>query len=369
MKKKPNNNLVRDRHEPATMPSRWSTTCFSATMSRRKFFRYFGAAAGAATVASAGWGTRTVFAKKTERLVLRLSWLPTGNNAPYYLARDMGLWEKNGLDVDIRAGTGSGDTAKIVGLGRDEFGALDSATMLQSRVKGISIKMIGMHLYKHPMSLMSKSKLGIKEPKDLIGKSVAITAGAANAKLLPPFLAKHGIDIKQVKIRHLPWSGYIPALLEDKIDVAAIWTIQYLPPLKKRGFVEGKNLNVMRISDWGFDNLMNEGFATSDNFISKKADLVKRFLHPCYEAIREAQKDPDKALASFKKANPISDEDQAREQLMVSFAMMKSPEATANKHGWMSKKKWAWMQDLFFDLKIIEKKLPVDEFYTNRFLA
>jgi NitT/TauT family transport system substrate-binding protein len=369
MNRKKDRNRISAKTEAAVPdPCRERTTSEGA-ISRRKFIRVFGAAAGAATLASTGWGTRYVFAQKKIHLVLRLSWLPTGSYAPFYLAKDMGLWDKQGLDVDVQPGTGSGDTAKTVGLGRDDFGNLDAGTLLQSRVRGIPLKMIGMHLYKHPMSLMSKSKLGIKEPKDLIGKSVGVTAGAANAQLLPPFLAMHRIDMKQVTVRHLPWSGYIPALLEDKIDAAAIWTLQYLPPLKKRGLVEGENLNVMRISDWGFDKLMGQGFATSDGVIAKKADLVKRFLPPCYEALREAMRDPDKAMAIHKKANPESDQEVGKEELMISFDMMKSPEGAAKTLGWMAKEKWAWIQDLLFDLKIIDKKLAADDFFTNRFLG
>ena len=45
------------------------------------------------------------------------SWIPEGPNLFAYVARDKGFWKKNGLDVSVARGSGSGAAAQAVGAG------------------------------------------------------------------------------------------------------------------------------------------------------------------------------------------------------------------------------------------------------------
>ena len=60
---------------------------------------------------------------------LRLDFLPSGEYCAYYSAKEAGLWAKNGLDVEIRSGTGSLESCKLVALGREGFAIADASTI------------------------------------------------------------------------------------------------------------------------------------------------------------------------------------------------------------------------------------------------
>ena len=42
-----------------------------------------------------------------QQVSLRLDFLPSGEYCGYYTAKERGYWARNGLDVEIKAGTGS----------------------------------------------------------------------------------------------------------------------------------------------------------------------------------------------------------------------------------------------------------------------
>ena len=75
------------------------------------------------TLALAG---QTAFADEAHTLSVRLDWLTTGYQAPFFLAAEKGWFKKAGLDVTIQQGTGSVTTVQLVG------GGLASATAAET---------------------------------------------------------------------------------------------------------------------------------------------------------------------------------------------------------------------------------------------
>jgi len=69
----------------------------------------------------AGLGRPREAAAQAQKVSLRLDFLPSGEYCGYYMAKEAGLWARNGLDVEIRAGTGSLESCKLVALGREDF--------------------------------------------------------------------------------------------------------------------------------------------------------------------------------------------------------------------------------------------------------
>ncbi len=68
------------------------------TPTRRDILKGIGAGAAAMGTLSAPAIAQTRTIKYT------LSWLPTGQFAYVYMARELGYWKKRGLDVEIRRG-------------------------------------------------------------------------------------------------------------------------------------------------------------------------------------------------------------------------------------------------------------------------
>src|SRR4051812_6298344 len=59
-------------------------------------------------------------------LTYRLDWLVGGAHTCYYRALNGGYFKKQGLDVKILEGSGSGNTATLVANGQNDFGFSDA---------------------------------------------------------------------------------------------------------------------------------------------------------------------------------------------------------------------------------------------------
>ena len=125
-------------------------------------------------------------------------------------------------------------------LGREDFAISDASTMMKSRIDGMPLKMIGTHLARHPISLFAKASTGIKTPKDLAGKSVAMAPVGAPRSLLPPFLKMNGVDPAKVEMRFMAPGALMAAFLEDKTDALVSYLVPWKALLASRDFERGR---------------------------------------------------------------------------------------------------------------------------------
>src|SRR5262249_15245413 len=101
----------------------WLNT--GSVVMKRIAFAGFALAVLTATPVSAG-----------EAVNLMLNWTPTADHSPFYYAKAQGWYEKEGIDLTIETGKGSGVSSLKVGSGGSPFGIADLATMLVARSKG-----------------------------------------------------------------------------------------------------------------------------------------------------------------------------------------------------------------------------------------
>jgi NitT/TauT family transport system substrate-binding protein len=339
---------------------------FNPELNRRELLRGLGALG--LGLAGLHWPGGEAEAQ-AQKVSLRLDFLPSGEYCGYYTAKERGEWARNGLDVEIKAGTGSLESCKLVALGREDFAISDASTMMKSRLDGMPLKMVGTHLAQHPVSLFAKAEKGIRSPKDLAGKSVAMAPVGAIRSLLPPFLKTNGVDPAKVEIKFMAPGALFAAFLEDKTDSLASYLVPWKALLESKGYEEGKNLLILRWMDYGFRNLAGAGFIVSEETLAKRRDLVRRFVPPIYEGVRYALEHHAEGVGHVHKYYPERDRVVDLKICQLSLQFQLTEEARRQKLGWMAREKWEWTQNVWYELGEIKKKLPVDEYFTNEFLA
>lgn len=97
--------------------------------------------------------------------------------------------------------------------------------------------------------------------------------------------------------------------------------------------------------------------------------MVEKFTQAAFEGIRYSIKNPEEAVEAMLKDNPLMEREATLDSLKISFELFPSREAEQKTLGWMSKEKWEWMQNLWYEVGEIDKKLPVEEYFTNEFLS
>jgi NitT/TauT family transport system substrate-binding protein len=161
-------------------------------LSRRHFLKSTTLAAGALALPAAPFVARAAAALRPVSMTL--DWIYQGPNVGFMLARDKGYYRDAGLDVTVTSGKGSGTTAQLVASKASQFGFSDGYGVATGISKGLPIKTVGSVFRKNPAAMIVLADSGIASPKDLEGKTVAMTAGSGQFQQWPAFAKGAGID-------------------------------------------------------------------------------------------------------------------------------------------------------------------------------
>src|SRR5206468_1293005 len=75
-------------------------------------------------------------AQGKDKVVLLLNWYVYSEHAPFFLGKERGYFDQEGIDLDIQEGRGSGVTVQAVAAGTATFGYADVPTMIKAASKG-----------------------------------------------------------------------------------------------------------------------------------------------------------------------------------------------------------------------------------------
>src|SRR5216110_3156159 len=133
-----------------------------------------------------------------DKVSLRLNWYLGGLHVPFYYGKDKGYYAAEGIDLTINEGRGSANTVQVVAAGSDTFGLADSSSVVLTASKGADVKSVMSLLNTTGFSVVSLAEAGIKTPKDLEGKKVAVTAGDPLRQLLEAVCKANNVDCAKI---------------------------------------------------------------------------------------------------------------------------------------------------------------------------
>lgn len=234
------------------------------------------------------------------KVTLMLNWYPYGEHAPFYYGLEEGIFKDHGIDLTIKAGQGSTKTVQATGQGQTDFGWADTPAVLANIGKGVKVKSVGVFLQTTPSAVQVFSDSGIKDPKDLKGKTIAVSAGDAPTTTFPAYLEAVGLKPTDVKQQNLDAAGKVAAMLSGKVDGLIGFAHDQGPTISAKS---GKEITYLRYADAGL-NFFSNGLIASTDTISNKADLVKEMVAATSEAFTAASEDPESAVKAMEGKDP-----------------------------------------------------------------
>jgi NitT/TauT family transport system substrate-binding protein len=265
-------------------------------MQRRDLIKLGAAAALAASLVS------PAMAQGKDKVILMLNWYTYSEHAPFYFGKEKGFFDAEGIDLDIQEGRGSAVTVQAVAAGSATFGYVDVPTMIKAAAKGAPVKAVGVALQTSAMSVMGFSDKNIKTPKDIIGKTVAMTPGDSMSQIWPLFLKKTGLQETQFKTVSGDAQTKLNAVINGQADLLLGYVMDQNIKLQDAAH---KPVTPIRFADYGV-NLISSGIVANKDTLSTKVDLVKRFMRATTKALEEAEKNPEAAVDATLKAQPKS---------------------------------------------------------------
>ena len=242
------------------------------------------------------------FAQGKEKVVLLLNWYVYSEHAPFFLGKERGYFDQEGIDLDVQEGRGSGVTVQAVAAGTATFGYADVATMIKAASKGAPVTAVGVALQTSPMSAMGFADRNIRKPEDIKGKTVAVTPGDSMSQIWPLFLKKTGLKDSDFKTVSGDAQTKLNAVMNNQADLLLGYVMDQAIKLQD---ATHKDIYPIRFADYGV-NMVSSGIIVQKDYLKAHPDVVKRFMRAATRSLEEAAKNPDAAVDAMLKANPKS---------------------------------------------------------------
>jgi len=295
------------------------------------------ATAGAAGVLASGLvpGRGYAQAARTTTVNLQLGWLASGNQIGEIVAKHMGYYEEEKINLVIHPGGPTIDGVAIVASGRFEIGQVSSSPSLMHAVsKNIPVSCFAVGAQEHPFTYFSLSKKPVRTPKDLIGKKVGTQATAKI--LLSAMLKKNGIAEKDVEAVVI--GSDMTPILTGQVDVITGWLTNTtaLKPL------EGQRVD-LRLWDSGVQLYALPFYATQDT-LQKKAEALQGFVRATARGWQYAQANMEKAVDFLVKEYPnlVKKDEMDAAPVMLKFAFT----AATKSRGWGTMDMAVWSEQV-----------------------
>lgn len=305
----------------------------------------------------------SVAAQAADKVTLRTNWLFYGSHSIFLLGIDKGFYEKEGIDLTVKQGNGSGNAVRLVANGDSDFAYGSAVTMLNLAAQGAPVIAVATIDAQGADAVLINPDSGIKDWKGLEGQKVLTTASAGVNTLFPIAAQNHGADPEKISLTNVAESALVSSYLQG-LAPAMLGGMDDKPAeIKANG---GKQPVLL---DYG---IPQPGYAivASKEMVASNPDLVRRFVKATLEAVAAAKANPDESVqALINWSGSVEDQKaQAREVLDFTLSILKSPNNTDGRLGYNVPADWESALEILKKYKELKTDQPASAFYTNEFI-
>lgn len=296
-------------------------------------------------------------------------------DTPFWVAKNLGYWEEEGLDVSMEQSFGTTDI-KMVATGNADFAAPGTSFVLAGIEEGLPIKVVSAYdaINIWGMCTLTDSKIksweDMKDAKKKYGKKLTVALGdAAWEMLATPTIVAAGIDPKEDLEFVVAGENRYIQVAEGKLDMLFSWPGEAWQ-LMGQGFdfeyIDGNDV---------LKTCSNPIIANTD-LIKNEPDVVKGFVRGLAKGMYFAKYNPEAAAAVSCKQFPAIDiawKAAVYVQKGRAYQMF-GPEGGEDEAkmlasiGMSFEDKWNLVMDSTVESKAIKAPIPLDKVFTNEFI-
>jgi NitT/TauT family transport system substrate-binding protein len=258
------------------------------TLTRRKFLT-------TAALSTAAVGTGVSFPRpaiaQPVQVSYTLSWLPTGQYAYLYAARQLGYFKKRGIDLDISRGFGSMAANQAVAIGKFQMGSAQTGANLLGILRGLDLRLVGTHGYDATLGIGALRKGPIKTPKDLEGRKIGVAAAGGDTVFLPAYCKLAGIDFDKLDIVQIDSKILEQSAMSGVVDSIVMTGLSSIPNF----IAEDVPITMLSFSKVGLQFYWLNTI-TSGDFLKKNKEVVDQVQAGINEGIKFMLLNPKEAL-------------------------------------------------------------------------
>lgn len=297
-----------------------------------------------------------------EKITVILDWVPNTNHTGLYVAKELGFYEEEGLDIEIIQPS-EGGSADLIAAGQGHFGISyqEQVTYALTARNPLPIKAIAAIIQNNTSGFASPKDKNITTPKDFENKRYGGWGSPMEEAMLKALMEKEGADFSKLEMIDIGASDFFTSITRD-VDFVWIYYGWDGVAAELRDF----DLNFMLLQDLDSSlNFYTPVIIANTSLIENNPDLIRVFLNATSKGYEFCIDKPSEAAEILLKQVPELDRDMViNSQKYLSTEYKKD----APQWGYMEEVIWQTFADWMSDLNLLEKRLEAANAFTNDFL-
>ena len=300
--------------------------------------------------------------KNNQKIKIVLDWVPNTNHTGLYVAKDLGYFKEEGLDVEI-VQPPEGSTTALIGAGGAEFGISFQDTLAKSFAKKnpVPVTAVAAILQHNTSGIISLKEKGVDSPKKLEGKKYATWEDNIEQAILRKLVTDDKGDFSKVKLIPYTITDVVTGL---KTDVDAVWVYYAWDGIATER--AGLQTNFLKIRDYGEElDYYSPVIIANNDFLKKNPEIAKKVLKAIKKGYEYAMKNPEESAKILVKNSPELDINLVTaSQKWIS----KEYQSDAKEWGIIDARRWNRFYEWLYKNKAVEREIPKNFGYSNEYL-
>lgn len=296
-----------------------------------------------------------------KKVTVVLDYVPNTNHTGFYVAKELGYFADQGLDVDIIE-PGDNDSTTLCAVGKAEFAVSyqENVTYARTAADPLPIRAIATIIQHNTSGFITRSADGIQTPKDFEGKVYAGWQAPSEAAVLEAVMKAYDADFTQLTMVGATGSGL--ASMGTDIDIQ--WEFEGWAVINDR--MQGLDVAYMPVKD--LDERLDyytPVIITNEDMLNNDPDTVQAFMTAVKQGYEYAAENPDAAAEILYQVIPEYDLEfikQSQEFLSAQYSL------DSDTWGLMKDEVWDNYTAFMYEYGLIDKTIPASEQYTNEFI-
>ncbi|MDY0152606.1 MAG: ABC transporter substrate-binding protein [Candidatus Cloacimonas sp.] len=298
-------------------------------------------------------------AKPLEKVTITLDWTPNTNHTGLYVAKELGYYSAEGLDVEIQQ-PGQGVTDQIVAAGKSQFGVSYQENVIRARSENIPLVSIAAIIQHNTSGFASLKPAGINSPKDFAGKRYGSWDSPSEQAILKTIMAKNQADYAAITTI----SGVYDFFSTIGKDADFEWIYYGWDGVEAQR--RGIEINYIPLKDLDpvFD-YYTPVIITNEKLLADNPDLAKKFMTATAKGYEYCISNPKEAADILMKQVPELNADQVK--LSMDF-LAKEYQADVSQWGYQKSEVWQRFSDWMYKERLIPVAVEIDKSFSNQYL-
>ena len=302
-------------------------------------------------------------------VTFQLNWEPNGFQSPYFLARERGFYDQEGIEVRFVEGHGSPFAAEETARGRADFGLAGGSAVLSVQSEGLDPLAVAAVTQKTPAAIYTlRDGFGepFERPEQLAGKTVAPSATKTRI-LTAQLLEDAGIreEVELLSVDEYTHHRVGHKLLDGAVD-AAVGVVTNGIELEREYDRQADELPIG-------DHLAVYGMTlvTNPEFADEQPGTVESFLRATARGWTAATNDPEAAVDALVARNATLERSRGIEQVKFETAAeVLQFTDHVRQFGWGNHdgERWQNLSDALLETDLLDGGIEPEAAWTNEFL-